>query len=160
MYGAFEGASGNQLSKFFLVFRFLGFFPVALQDLVASKDSVAQDVIEGIITGFVKLDPDPGLVLFTPESTRLPVRPKVLVYLVALQAWPLLNPRVSVPSEASSSEIAERTCIGVGKVRHALKELEKQHLITWGRFWKYFVCEQALPIIKVEIDAARKALGK
>jgi hypothetical protein len=133
---------------------------MALQDLVTSKDTVAADVIEGIITGFVKLDPNLGLVLFTPESTRLSIRSKVLIYLVALRAWPFVHPRVSFPSGASSSEIAEWTCVAVGEVRQALKELEKRRLITCGRFWIYSVCEQALPIIRVEIDTARKALGK
>jgi len=130
---------------------------MALKDLVKPKDTLAEKMIEETITGLVHLDEDLGLVLFTPEATPLPNRQKVLVYLVALQAWRFLARRFA--SGAGRDEIVEHTRMGREEVRRALNSLETDRLVARQSFGRYFVCEPALPIAKAEIDATRKAFG-
>ena len=76
---------------------------MALNDLVRPKASCAAEMIEKTITGLVRLDEKLGLVLFTPEATPLPNRQKVLVYLVALQAWRFIGS--GFPSGAGRDDI-------------------------------------------------------
>ena len=130
---------------------------MALQDLVASKDSLAEKWIDEAIKGLIHLDKDLGLVLFTPESTKLPDRQKVLVYLVALQAWRFVAPKVT--AGAARHEIEEHTCLGSNEVRRALASLEKDRIVVRQNFGRYFLSDPAMPIAKTEIDATRKADG-
>ena len=124
---------------------------MALRDLVASKASLAEDVIEQIISDYVRFDPDHKEIVFTPEAHGLSNRAKTLIYLVALQGWPYVLEAV-VPVDAKPAEIEEHTNIAGGTLRPLLKELKDRNIIA-EKGGRYSVRAVALRTIQDELDA-------
>ena len=125
---------------------------MALKDLIASKASLAEDVIEEIVSEFVRFDPDHKAVVFTPKAHGLSTKARVLIYLVALQGWSFVvdDP---VPADAKPSEITEHTGIAGGTLRPVLKELKDRHIIV-QRGGRYSVRSVALQAIKSELGGS------
>jgi hypothetical protein len=125
---------------------------MALKDLIASKASLEEGVIEGIVTEFARYDADHKAVVLTPEAQRLSVKARVLIYLVALQGWPYVvdDP---VPVEAKPGEIAENTGIVGGTLRPILKELKDRNVIL-ERGGRYSVRAASLQAIKAELGGS------
>ena len=104
---------------------------MGLKDLIASKSSLAEDVIEEIVSEYVRYDTDHKAVFLTPEGHELSGKSKVLIYLVALQGWPFVMDDV-VPTDAKPGEIEEHTAIPGGTLRPLLKEwLVKYKFKNW-----------------------------
>jgi hypothetical protein len=122
-----------------------------IERINASKEF--KNLTHKIISGFVKLDPDKRIIVFTSDGSKLFDRQKVLVYLVALNYWP--NP----PWDAAEREIEEQTCIVRWALRPTLDEFMLRNIIAkrWGR---YSVREAALTIILAEIDEIREEKKK
>ena len=93
---------------------------MGLKDLIASKSSLAEDVIEEIVSEYVRYDTDHKAVFLTPEGHELSGKSKVLVYLVALQGWPFVIDDV-VPTDPKPGEIEEHTGIPGGTLRPLLR---------------------------------------
>lgn len=125
---------------------------MALKDLVASKASLAEDVIEQIVSEFIRFDPDHKEIVFTPDAHKLSNRAKVLIYLVALQGWPFIVDEV-VPVDAKPAEIEEHTGIAGGSLRPTLKELKDRNIIT-EKGGRYSVRSVALRTIQTELIGA------
>ena len=122
---------------------------MALKDLVASKSSLAEDVIERIISDYVRFDPDHKEIVFTPEAHGLSNKAKTLIYLVALQGWPYVMEE-TVPLDAKPGEIEEQTNIAGGTLRPLLKELKDRNVIS-ERGGRYSVRAAALRTIQGEL---------
>jgi len=131
---------------------------MALKDLIASKASLTEDAIEEIIADYARFDPDHRAVVFTPEAHQLPVKTKVLIYLVALQGWPFVLDE-SVPVDAKPAEIEESTGISGGTLRPILKEMKDRNVIQ-ERGGRYSVNAAALPSIKGELGGSSDARSK
>lgn len=123
---------------------------MALKDLLASKTSLAEDVIEQIISDYVRFDPDHKEIVFMPEAHGLSNKSKILTYLVALQGWPYVLDEV-VPVDAKPSEIEEHTGIAGGSLRPLLKELKDRNIIA-EKGGRYSVRSVALRTIQAELD--------
>lgn len=128
---------------------------MALKDLVASKASLAEDVIEEIVSDHIRFDPDSREIVFTPDAHGLSNKAKVLIYLVALQGWPYVAEEV-IPADAKPAEIEERTGIPGGSLRPLLMELKDRNVVV-EKGGRYSVRAAALRAIQKELDGGASA---
>jgi hypothetical protein len=128
---------------------------MGLKDLIASKSSLAEDVIEEIVSEYVRYDTDHKAVFLTPEGHELSGKSKVLIYLVALQGWPFVVDDL-VPTDPKPGEIEEHTGIPGGTLRPLLKELKDRRIII-EKSGRYSVLSAALQSIKKELGSASSA---
>lgn len=128
---------------------------MSLKDLIASKSSLAEDVIEEIVSEYVRYDTDHKAVFLTPEGHELSGKSKVLVYLVALQGWPFILDDV-VPMDPKPGEIEKHTGIHGGSLRPLLKELKDRRIVI-EKGGRYSVLSAALQSIKKELGSAPSA---
>jgi hypothetical protein len=128
---------------------------MGLKDLIASKSSLAEDVIEEIVSEYVRYDTDHKAVFLTPEGHELSGKSKVLIYLVALQGWPFVMDDV-VLTDPKPGEIEEHTGIPGGTLRPLLKELKDRRIII-EKGGRYSVLSAALRSIKKELGSTPPA---
>jgi hypothetical protein len=124
---------------------------MGLKDLIASKSSLAEDVIEEIVSEYVRYDTDHKAVFLTPEGHDLSGKSKVLIYLVALQGWPFIIDGMAT-TDPKPGEIEEHTGIPGGTLRPLLKELKDRRIII-EKGGRYSVLSAALQSIKKELGS-------
>jgi hypothetical protein len=102
---------------------------MALKDLVASKATLAEAEIENIVSPYVRYDADEKQIALTEAGAALPIRAKILVYLVALQGWPFIV-QDEVPTNATPADIGDHLGMAGGSVRPTLTDLRDKHLVV------------------------------
>jgi hypothetical protein len=124
---------------------------LALKNLVASKAELAEADIEGIVSEYIRYDADEKEVTLTPAGAALPIRAKVLVYLVALQGWPFVL-QEQVPTDATPAEIGDHLGMAGGSVRPTLTYLRDKHLVV-AKGRRYAVRASNLRAAEAELAA-------
>jgi hypothetical protein len=128
---------------------------MALKDLVAKKSEIAEAVIEGIVSKYVRYYTDTLEIGFTPDGAALSGEKRVLVYLVAILGWRYVTDEPpAIPTKPADLEKA----LGIpgGSLRPLLKGLKEAHLIASQTAGGYSVREGNLEAIAATISGEKK----
>lgn len=101
---------------------------MALKDLVADTSKIDEEMIEKIISNYIRYDPKVKKIIFTPEGGALKNNAKILTYLVALLGWRYVTDEV-VSVSTKPADLETVLAIPGGSLRPALKSLKDAHLV-------------------------------
>ena len=139
----------------FIVYAFMQFVEtaMALKDLITQRAAMTEEQIEEIVATYIGYDVHEKAIVPLPPFARLSNKQKVLVYLVALQGWPLVTEE-AVPTSASPAELEKALRIPGGSLRPLLMDL-KERLVIVGGGKSYAVSAGHLEAVKAEIGARK-----
>lgn len=122
---------------------------MALKDLVADRNKITEDMIEDIISDYVRYDPSTYEIVLTPQGVNLNNDAKVLVVLVALMGWKYVVE--DVPKiDTKPAALEALTGIPGGTLRPVLKKLKDSHLLG--------VSEGSYSVRIANLDAVARAV--
>ncbi|MEQ8387373.1 MAG: hypothetical protein RLP16_05425 [Alphaproteobacteria bacterium] len=136
---------------------------MALKELISERGAIAEEMIEKIISPYVRYEIDPHEIVFTQDGFALDNVARILVYLVAVQGWKYVvddDPDI----ETKPADLEEVLGIPGNTLRPALKKLKDANLITSNNA-SYAVKPSNLDAVKRAVEgeksvAARKKAAK
>lgn len=130
---------------------------MALKDLVIDKAAMTEEAIEKIVSGRLHYDVEEKAISLTPAGASLPVKKKLLTYLVGLQGWRFVAEE-PIAADASPAELEEHLGIPGGTVRPMLMDLRERHLL-YCKKGRYSVRPSSLHAITREFGRIRRTHG-
>ena len=101
---------------------------MALKDHTTDSAKLSEEMIEGIINGLVKYDPNNLTIHLLPKTHNFSAEKKILLFLVALRGWSFIVKDTSL-SDASPTEIEKNTGVRGGTVRPILRSLVQSKML-------------------------------
>ena len=122
---------------------------MALKDLVADRSKITEEMIENIITNYVRYDPGTYEIVLTPSGIVLSNDAKVLVVLLAIMGWQYVVDDVRTVA-TKPVDLEALTGISGGTLRPVLKKLKDAHLLA--------VLNGSYSVRIANLDAIRRAI--
>ena len=127
-----------------------------LRDLLVTEKAVTEELLESILSGYVKLAEDTRRAVLTPEGAKLPARARILLVLAARHAWRFVEPGAEQDLSLPLSEISEQTGLSGNTVRPTLKELKDKRIVESPRAGAYGLPPHSLSSVASELEAIKK----
>lgn len=103
---------------------------MALKDFVIDQNLLQEEIIEKIVSPYVRYDEDQKAVAFLPDSSRsLSIPQRIVIYLVAIKGWRYFEKGKEIPEEARPKEIASSLRENGSTIRSHLQTLLKKGMI-------------------------------
>jgi hypothetical protein len=100
-----------------------------LKDLVADRGKITEEMIERVVTDYIRYDPVSYEIVFTPSGAGLSNESKILVYLTACLGWQYVVDEER-PNDTRPASLEAVLGISGGTLRPTLKKLRESHLLT------------------------------
>ena len=103
---------------------------MALKDLTIDQNALQEELIESLVTSYIRYDINQKLVVFVPENIRnLTIPRKIVLYLLALRGWQYFDNSQDIPQDARPKDIAIAVMENGSTIRSYLQVLLKRGLI-------------------------------
>lgn len=115
-----------------------------LEDLFTDNDEVDSGDLFSLLNPFIKIRNEDGRILFSEEGHRLPVKSKILLFLLGKKVLFLM--KKSETEYISPKQIADETKISSGSILPTLMRLKKSYVSVIDG--KYFVANHQIVKLK------------
>jgi DNA-binding MarR family transcriptional regulator len=103
---------------------------MALKDLIIDQNILQEEIIEKIVSPYVRYDIDQKAVVFLPDSFRiLSVQQRIIIYLVALKGWKYFEEGEKISEDVQPKEIADSLKENGSTVRSHLQALIRRGMV-------------------------------
>ena len=121
---------------------------MALKDLIVDQEVIEEELIEKIVSPYVRYDPKQKLVVLVNDGDRLDISQKITVYLLALKGWRFIEGGKDMPLEAFPKEISAAIVENGSTVRNHLQVLRREGVINKTPSGKYTILPQGVNRVK------------
>lgn len=123
---------------------------MGLKDLIIDTEKASESLIEGIISTYVRYDPEHKKIALLPATRELSNRAKTLLFLVALKGWRFVLKEDVPLDEATPGEIEKATGIIGNSLRPNLRAMVTESLLLY-RDGRYSVPTHNLSLVQEQM---------
>lgn len=122
---------------------------MAIKDLTIDQESIEEEIIEQIVSPYVRYDLKQKSIVFLPrEDGKLNIPQKITLYLLSLKGWKFIEGVKDVTMEAMPKEVGEAIGENNSTVRNHLQNLRETGLIYKMKNGAYTVLPHSVYKIK------------
>lgn len=131
---------------------------MSLKTLVVDIEQITEDILESVLSPYIRYDTSQRVILMTPESRSLDQKKKILIYLLAQKGWKfLLGSSEKIPTEGlQPAEIGKRLNLG-DSVRPAIRQLKDLGYVYRQQDGSYIITSSMMQIVIELLGGQRHA---
>lgn len=122
---------------------------MALKDLTIDQELIEEEIIEQVVSPYVRYDPKQKSVVLLPgDDGKLNIPQKIALYLLSLKGWKFIEEAKDVTTEAMPKEISVAISENNSTVRNHLQNLRQKGIIYKTKNGSYTVLPHSVQKIK------------
>lgn len=103
---------------------------MALKDLVIDQNALNEELIENLVSSYVRYDVNQKVIVFLPEKMQeLAIPHKIVIFLLALRGWEYFENATDIPQDAQPKDISIAIMENGSTTRTYLQVLLKKGLV-------------------------------